>query len=483
MVFSTTTFLFLFFPITLMLYYAMPNLKAKNCALLIMSLLFYAWGEPVFVLLMMLTAFVNYICARLLHGSKHHKKAWLTVSIVFSLGALGLFKYAGFFLENLNHLPFLSLPGWKLALPIGISFYTFQALSYTIDVYRGEARMQRSYADFLLYVSLFPQLIAGPIVRYVDVQNEISYRTITAEEFMTGITRFLVGLSKKLLLADYCGMAADMLLKGTQQFDAAGAAEIILDPSILGGWLGIILYAFQIYFDFSGYSDMAIGLGKMLGFHFKENFDYPYICTSITDFWRRWHISLSSWFRDYVYIPLGGSRCSKARNIFNLFVVWFLTGFWHGASWNFILWGLYYFVLLVLEKFVFRRFVAKGPLFLRRILSLFFVLMGWALFYFDDLDALWAFFRRIFGMAGGPLTSTVSLTQLENYVLLLAVCVIASLPLGRWIRRLFTGLQDAGGSLTGFAMGCRLLANTVMLAACVLVMINNSYDAFLYFRF
>ena len=339
MVFSTLTFLYVFFPVCLGLYFLMPTLRAKNIALLLMSLVFYAWGDPVCVLLMMFTAFANYFCGLRIASAKDQtvQKRWLAVSVVASLAFLVFFKYTGFFLSNLNRIPGVRLPGFQIALPIGISFYTFQAMSYTIDVYRGEANVQRSYADFLLYVSLFPQLIAGPIVRYVDVQNEIVRRKTTAEDFVVGITRFAVGLAKKLLLANYCGSAADKLLKGT-------------DASVLGGWLGLILFAFQIYFDFSGYSDMAIGLGRMLGFHFKENFDYPYICSSITDFWRRWHISLSSWIRDYVYISLGGNRKGDLRTCFNIFFTMLLAGLWHGASWNFVIWGALFGLAQVVHR-------------------------------------------------------------------------------------------------------------------------------------
>ena len=471
MVFSTLTFLYFFFPICLIVYFIMPNLRAKNYALMAMSLIFYAWGEPLCVFLMMFTAFVNYFCGLRIHAAADAagRKRWLMASVAVSLAFLVFFKYTGFFIDNLNLLPGVHLPGWKIALPIGISFYTFQAMSYTIDVYRGAAEVQRSYADFLLYVSLFPQLIAGPIVRYVDVQNEIGKRRVTAEGFVIGITRFLVGLGKKLLLANYCGASADKLLAGT-------------DSSLLGGWLGLILFAFQIYFDFSGYSDMAIGLGRMFGFHFKENFDYPYICSSITDFWRRWHISLSSWFRDYVYIPLGGNRCGRGRQLFNIFVVWFLTGFWHGASWNFILWGLYFAVLLALEKFVFAGLMKKMPSALRHVFSLFFVLMGWTLFYFEDLGALGAFFSRIFG-GGTALASELSLTLLENNALLLVACVVASMPVGRFVRSLHLGLVHAGGALRNISMAFRLAFNAVTMTVCTIVMVTNTYNPFMYFRF
>ncbi|MBR5519659.1 MAG: MBOAT family protein, partial [Clostridia bacterium] len=319
------------------------------------------------------------------------------------------------------------------------------------------------------YVSLFPQLIAGPIVRYVDVQNEITARKTTAEGFVIGITRFIVGMGKKLLLANYCGAAVDKLL------------VVGTDTSVLGGWLGIVLYAFQIYFDFSGYSDMAIGLGRMFGFKFLENFNYPYICDSITDFWRRWHISLSSWFRDYIYIPLGGNRKGNARQLLNIGVVWFATGFWHGASWNFILWGLYFALLLVLEKFVFAGLMKVMPRFIRRIFALFFVLMGWALFYFEDLGALGDFFVRIFG--GGAATSELALTLLENNSLLLVACVIAAMPFGRLVRSIHFGMIHAGGALRNISMALRLAFNTVVMTVCTIVMVTNTYNPFMYFRF
>ncbi|MBE6953658.1 MAG: MBOAT family protein [Ruminococcaceae bacterium] len=471
MVFSTLTFLYFFFPICLILYFAMPNLRAKNYVLMGMSLLFYAWGEPLCIFLMMLTAFVNYLAGRQIAkaADQKAKKRWLVFSVAVSLAFLVFFKYTNFLLENLSLIPGIRLPGFEIALPIGISFYTFQALSYAIDVYRNQAKVQHSYADFLLYVSLFPQLIAGPIVRYVDVQNEITSRRTTAEGFVIGITRFVVGLGKKLLLANYCGASVDKLL-------AVGT-----DTSVLGGWLGLVLYAFQIYFDFSGYSDMAIGLGRMFGFKFLENFNYPYICDSITDFWRRWHISLSTWFRDYVYIPLGGNRRGKGRQVLNLLVVWFLTGFWHGASWNFILWGLYFAVLLMLEKFVFAGLMQKMPRVLRHISALFFVLMGWALFYFEDLGALGAFFARLFGSGAG--TSDLALTLLENNSLLLIVCAIASTPLGKLVRSIHLALIHAGGALRHISMALRLLFNTVVMTICTIVMVTNTYNPFMYFRF
>ena len=474
MVFSTLPFVFFFLPITLIVYFLMPTLRAKNLALMVMSLIFYAWGEPVWVVLMALTAFVNYYCGRRVGTAVGgDKKKWLTISVVISLAFLAFFKYTGFFIDNFNGIFGAHLPGWKLGLPIGISFYTFQAMSYTIDVYRGNARVQEHYTDFLLYVSLFPQLIAGPIVRYVDVQNEITGRKESAVGFMLGITRFLVGLGKKLLLANFCASGADKLLLGTE----AAAA----DGSTLGAWLGIILFTFQIYFDFSGYSDMAIGLGRMFGFHFKDNFDYPYLCSSITDFWRRWHISLSSWFRDYVYIPLGGNRRGPARQVLNLFIVWMLTGFWHGASWNFVLWGLYFAVLLVLEKFVLGKVLEKLPAFFRHFFALFFVVLGWALFYYEDLSALGAFLGRFF--FGGPFSSELSRTLLENNILLLIACVIASLPVGKLVRGVSMKMLSGSKTQQNIAMAGRLVFNVALLTLCTIVMATNTYNPFLYFRF
>ena len=372
MVFSTPVFMFLFLPVCLFLYHMMPKLRWSNYVLVAMSLLFYGWGEPVWVFLMLFMVLVNYLASLGLEKAKTQTaKRWVLVAAVTAdLACLMVFKYTGFILRNLGALLNISMPEWKIPLPIGISFFLFQALSYTVDVYRGDVPAQRKYVNLLLYISLFPQLVAGPIVRYKDINEEIERRKVTLSDFAYAVTRFLTGLGKKLLIADYAGEAATFFLTG----DGGN--------TVLGNWVGILFFGFQIYFDFSAYSDMAIGLGRMFGFHFKENFNYPYTSTSITDFWRRWHISLSSFFRDYVYIPLGGNR---RHQVFNLLVVWFLTGMWHGASWNYILWGLYFGVLLIAEKFLFAEILPKIPMVLRRILTLFLVLIGWALFYFEDM--------------------------------------------------------------------------------------------------
>ena len=348
MVFSSLMFMCIFLPIVLIAYNLSKNLTYKNTVLIIASLFFYAWGEPIWVVLLIFSAFVDYINGRII--DKYYARAGATIalvsSLVINLGLLAMFKYSGFFIENINTFLHTSISNPNFKLPIGISFYTFQTLSYTIDMYRGKTRVQKSFLGFLAYVSMFPQLVAGPIVRYSTVASELNSRRVTADDFAYGVKRFTAGMCKKVMLANSSGAVASMVLDSTRL-------------TVASSWLGIIMYTFQIYFDFSGYSDMAIGLGRMLGFHFGENFEYPYISRSITEFWRRWHISLSTFFRDYVYIPLGGNRYHAIRNIF---IVWLLTGLWHGASWNFIFWGLFYGVLLFIEKHCLKRNFKKFPL-------------------------------------------------------------------------------------------------------------------------
>lgn len=340
MVFSSLVFLFVFLPVILILYYISSN-KYKNYLLLIASLFFYAWGEPTYVLIMILSIIVNYICGLLVEENKKTiiKKFGLILAIVFNILMLGVFKYSGFLVSNINNILNINLPLPKIALPLGISFFTFQAMSYVIDVYKKDAKVQRSILNLSLYISLFPQLVAGPIVRYQTIADQIDYREHNISKFGEGVNRFIIGLSKKVILSNSLGMLADAVFNTSVE-----------DLTIISSWLGIIAYSLQIFFDFSGYSDMAIGLGKMFGFEFLENFNYPYISQSASEFWRRWHISLGSWFRDYVYFPLGGSRKGTLRTYINLFIVWFLTGFWHGASWTFIAWGLYFGVLIGMEK-------------------------------------------------------------------------------------------------------------------------------------
>ena len=412
MVFSSLMFMCIFLPIVLIAYNLSKNLTYKNTVLIIASLFFYAWGEPIWVVLLIFSAFVDYINGRII--DKYYARAGATIalvsSLVINLGLLAMFKYSGFFIENINTFLHTSIPNPNFKLPIGISFYTFQTLSYTIDMYRGKTRVQKSFLGFLAYVSMFPQLVAGPIVRYSTVASS---------------------------------------------------------------WLGIIMYTFQIYFDFSGYSDMAIGLGRMLGFHFGENFEYPYISRSITEFWRRWHISLSTFFRDYVYIPLGGNRYHAIRNIF---IVWLLTGLWHGASWNFIFWGLFYGVLLFIEKTLFKKKLQKIPAPICYIYTMFFVILGWALFYFTDLNALWTFIKSAFGV-GTALYDLTAVSTFCTNAWLIAVCVIASTPIPTIIHKNFCKKSKV------FAAISEPVLVIVGLGVCFVLLVGQTYNPFLYFRF
>ena len=447
----------------MLIYFAVP-LKWRNAVLLAVSLIFYGWGEPVYVFLMIGTILIDYVCGYLTDNYKKAgrikaARAALIAAIVSNLLLLGFFKYWNFFIDNINALFGASIKTVTVSLPIGISFYTFQALSYVIDVYREDGKVQKNPVSFGAYVTLFPQLIAGPIVRYRDVDDQLRSREHSLVMMSSGIRTFICGFAKKVLLAN-----------------SAGAVwETFKDSdTVLGSWLGIIFFSFQIYFDFSGYSDMAIGLGKMLGFTFRENFYYPYTSTSITDFWRRWHISLGTWFREYVYIPLGGNRRGKGRTYFNIFVVWFLTGLWHGAAWNFILWGLYYFVILVVEKLFLYNALQKAPRAIARIYSLVLVLFGWWLFVFDDMPAGFVFLGKMFGSA--PFTSAaVNLDALSN-LLLLAVLAVASTPLPK---KLYYKLYEKSAAARWVAAGLAVAAMFV----CTAYLVNSSYNPFLYFRF
>ena len=473
MVFSSLIFLYLFLPLCVLLYLISPSLRSKNAVLIAFSFVFYAWGEPVYVLLLLASAFVNYGAGVVIgRCDRLHlpllRRVTLVLTVVLDLGALGFFKYAGFLVENINAVTGLALPAPELTLPIGISFYTFQALSYVIDVYRGEVGVQKSYAKYLLYLSLFPQLIAGPIVRYSEIEEQIERRRISAERLFTGLTRFCVGLGKKVLIANYCGSMATQLLEKTGSLTTVGA------------WLGILMYTFQIYFDFSGYSDMAIGLGRMLGFQFSENFDYPYISRSITEFWRRWHISLSSFFRDYVYIPLGGNR----RHLYlNLFIVWALTGLWHGASWNFVLWGLYFFVLLCLEK-RFAATVERIPRVVQHVLTLLLIMFGWTLFYFTDLTKVGQTFAAMFGFGAGW-CGTETRIRLVSCLPLIAVAAVGSTRLpclfAKGVAALCGGWRS--GKPSAFFYVLSFAFDLLVLWLATVSLVGASYNPFLYFRF
>lgn len=468
MVFSSLPFLFVFFPITFILYFIVPK-KAKNILLLIASLIFYAWGEPVYVFLMIATCFVGYITALWMEKRTHKAKGILIGTIIFYLAILGFFKYANFLIDNINGIFNLSINALELSLPIGISFYTFQILSYTVDVYRKDVKAEKNFFYFTTYVSLFPQLIAGPIVRYETISEELHNRTVTLEKFSQGFTRFILGVGKKVLIANNIGALYDTI---------TASANI----TVTHAWLATIAFGFQIYFDFSAYSDMAIGMGKMLGFSFLENFNYPYIANSVTDFWRRWHMSLSTFFRDYVYIPLGGNRCSKAKHIRNILVVWGLTGLWHGASWNFIIWGLYFGVLLLIEKFFMKKYIDAWPNILRVLYTDFLVLISWAIFAFDDFGALTHWFKNLFGI-GTTFFSTEVLYYLKNYGLMLAICVIGSTPLMKKIYEKLAHKCENNKALN-------VVFEVISLAICIGIfvlsiayLVNSSYNPFLYFRF
>lgn len=467
MVFSSLEFLFVFLPVTLLVYFCVPH-KVRNLVLLLFSLFFYGWGEPVYIFLMIFTILIDYLGGWFVGKWRDEKpraaKAALVASILINLGMLGFFKYYDFFVSNLARIPcFSSLQPLGLTLPIGISFYTFQSLSYVIDVYRRETDAQKNILAFGTYVTLFPQLIAGPIVRYRDVDDQLLNRTESVALFASGVRTFLCGLAKKVLLANAAG----------QIFDSLKAGEGI---SAFGAWFGLLFYLFQIYFDFSGYSDMAIGLGKMFGFRFLENFDYPYIATSITDFWRRWHISLSTWFLEYVYIPLGGNRRGTLKTWRNLLIVWLCTGFWHGASWNYILWGLYYFVLLAIEKLFLYRALEKIPRFFRHAYTLLFVYFGWLLFTFEDSAAGIAYLCKMFGANGTMLWQGSDLWLLLSNLMFLCILVIASTP---YPKHLFWRLWEKSGAARAVAA----LGGAALLILCVAYLVNSSYNPFLYFRF
>ncbi len=466
MLFSSVTFLYYFLPAVIALYFAVPKM-AKNYVLLISSLIFYGWGEPKIVFLMLATIFLGYIFGLLIEyfNGKRLSKVFLTLSVISSLASLGFFKYYDFFITNFNALTKMSIPLLRLALPIGISFYTFQILSYNIDVYRGKASAQKNFFNLATYIALFPQLIAGPIVRYTDIDDQLTERTHSIKKASQGATRFVIGLSKKILIANTLGEIGQAFLVSS-------------DLSVLYFWLYIISFMLQIYYDFSGYSDMAIGLGKIFGFDFMENFNYPFISHTITEFWRRWHISLGSWFRDYVYIPLGGNRVGKTRQLFNIFVVWFLTGFWHGAEWNFIIWGLYFGIMLTLEKFFFIERLKKHRL-IGHISTMFFVIISFAVFAATDIGGAIQNVASMFGFGNIPLISQEALYSLKNYGFILIIAAIGSTPLLRNLK------ANACSSKTAFVSIniAQTIAVALLLVICSAYLADGSFNPFLYFRF
>jgi alginate O-acetyltransferase complex protein AlgI len=472
MLFSSVTFLYYFLPVVLVLYFIIPMPKGsarfRNGLLLAASLVFYAWGEPVYVLLMAGQSFVGWFFGLLIERwrGKVAARAALIGSLIVGVGGLMVFKYSDFFIVNANALFHSSLSVLGLALPIGISFYTFQILSYTIDLYRGKVEVQRNLLSFATYVMLFPQLIAGPIVRYADVARELGSRTHTLERFASGARRFVLGLGKKVLVANVLGELATICKAGGEQ-------------SVLAAWLYIVAYALHIYFDFSGYSDMAIGLGRIFGFRFPENFNYPYIAKSITDFWRRWHMSLSGWFRDYVYIPLGGNRVAPARQFFNIFIVWFLTGFWHGAGWNFIVWGLWFAALLLLEKFALAKLLARLPQGIAHVYVILCVLVSWLFFDAPSFGAAVTRLSLLFGIGADSLTGRESLYYLRSYLVPLLIAVIGCTPLPSRLMAKFTE-RRAGEQVMTVLEPLGIAALLLIITA---YLIDGSFNPFIYFRF
>ena len=464
MVFSSLTFLFGYLPLTLALYFLTP-LRRRNFVLLLASLFFYGWGEPVYVGVMFLSIFIDYTHGLLVERFRQQDRLarWFVgQSVVFNLLLLGFFKYWDFLAANLSLLPGITVPQLGLPLPLGISFFTFQTMSYTIDVYRRDAPVQRNIIGFGAYVTLFPQLIAGPIVKYKTVAAELVHRTVTSRDFAEGACRFTAGLAKKVLLAN----AAGALWESCQASQNAGAL------TVAGGWTGLFAFGLQIYFDFSGYSDMAIGLGRILGFRFDENFDHPYLSTSVGEFWRRWHMSLTSWFREYLYFPLGGSRAGSAKTLRNLLIVWFCTGFWHGASWNFVLWGLYFGLWLILERFVFRDLLARTPVLVKRFYTLLVVFVGWGIFAMEDLGVCGRYLAVCFG--GGPLWSAPDGYRLRSWALILLLLALGSTTLALDLWRKLP--QRGRKVLTPVLMALGLVVSTAYL-------VDGSYNPFLYFRF
>ena len=465
MVFSSLLFMFLYLPVVLAVYYIVPR-RWRNLWLFIVNFVFYGWGEPVYILLMLFSICINYFAGILVQrrkaGNPKKAKTILIADIVVNLAMLAFFKYYDLFAETLSLIPGIRIRTLGLALPIGISFYTFQTMSYPIDVYRGDAEVQRSFISFGTFVALFPQLIAGPIVRYKDVAEQLDFRAGSIDQFSSGVRRFVVGLGKKVLLANNIGMLWDI-------YSAKTSAEL----TVVGAWLGILAFTMQIYFDFSGYSDMAIGLGRMLGFEFLENFNYPYISKSVTEFWRRWHISLGTWFRDYVYIPLGGNRKGKARQFFNLLVVWALTGFWHGANWTYLCWGLYYAVFLMIEKAFLLKKLEKAPV-IATVYALLVAICGWVLFDLPTLGAAAGYYKSMFGFAAGGFCNAHDLFYLRNYALILVIGALACLPLGkRFYEKMSPKLK---AWLTPVMIVIVLVLSTAYL-------VDATYNPFLYFRF
>ena len=473
MVFSSIFFLFTFLPLSLLIYWMSPA-KINNFTLLAVSLFFYAWGEPVYVLLMIASILTNFVFgifieSELIKEKRAVRRALFISAVVFNILILGFFKYYGFLAENINALFNADIAYSELPLPIGISFYTFQVLSYVIDVYLGKVRLQRNPVSFALYVTMFPQLIAGPIVRYSDIESQLEQRNVSASKFGEGAQRFIQGLGKKVLIANSMGALWDI----TQAMDMTGI-------SVFSAWLGIIAYTFQIYFDFSGYSDMAIGLGKMFGFEFMENFDHPYISRSVTEFWRRWHISLGTWFREYVYIPLGGNRCSRIRQIRNIMAVWMLTGLWHGASWNFVVWGIYYGCLLLIEKMFLKKLIDNAPAIISHVYCMLAVIIGWVLFASRDIESAAAYLGVMSGASGNVLVDNAFIYYLKSNAVMLVISLLFSTGI---FREIFEPEEISDKIRTRVSHSAAVILHAFILFMSTAYLVTETYNPFLYFRF
>ena len=468
MVFSSATFIFIFLPLIMAIYLVTPK-KFKNLVLFVSGLLFYAWGEFAYVYFILITTVVDFVCGFLIDKYREQfkkKKLFLLTSLIINFGLLSVFKYSGFVVSTINAVFKTSIPDPNLPLPIGISFYTFCSATYVLDVYMTRAGVEKSFIDYASYVTMFPKVLMGPIVQYGQIRGELKSRTVSFDKISYGTVLFIQGLAKKMLLSDTVG-ALWFTIKGLP----------VNELSVGMAWLGILAYAFNIYLDFSGYTDMARGLGYMLGFEFPINFDYPYLAVSISDFWRRWHITLGSWFREYIYIPLGGNRVSKAKNIRNLLVVWMLTGLWHGASWNFVLWGLYFGILLIFEKFFFARILDKLPIFVRRIYSFFLILIGWVLFDFSEMSQMWKFFGAMFGANGVGVLDGRFWYYVRGYALIFILCITCSGGLfkraGEWIRERFKSMYIIGEPIVYISL----------FLICISYLVEATNTPFLYFKF
>lgn len=468
MVFSSLTFLFYFLPAMIVIYFLAPD-KLKNLVMIIASFVFYAWGEIKFIPIMFLLSIEDFVCAKLMEKHRDNKKQrriYMLISVCSNLGVLIFFKYTNFFMNNIFGLFGLESPFIQVILPIGVSFNSFQSISYAIDVYRGTTSCEKKYYNYLAYTTLFPQIIAGPIVRYVTVENDLDDHKLTYNSFSIGMRRFIIGLGKKVLIANNVGLIWSQISEGT-------AGEV----SVLLYWIGIIAYTFQIYFDFTGYSDMAIGLARIFGLSFDENFNYPYISKSITEFWRRWHITLGSWFRDYVYIPLGGNRCSKLKHLRNLIIVWALTGFWHGASWNFVIWGLYFAVILIAEKYFLLKLLDKLPSMVRHLYTLLLVMISWVIFYFEDLSTANHYLKGMFGLNNIPLYNHQALYYLLSYSIIFALAAYFSTPHFKKV------LDCSENTSKRYVFVCATFAYVFVFIGSVAYLVDSTYNPFLYFRF